>query len=178
MGYPPSNQHLLTPYHEARYHLAKWSRANQKSVTLYYIWPPLMNIFRPCMKEELFNLHHASAHNVIEWIFGVLKWKFHILHLPPEYSLRHILQLHSLPFIILLIAMNLRRMRMRMRIGKGMEMSQLVEGSRMMMMKWSGLVGKWTRHEVGWYCDCNVGAMCKQTYYMRAPHPWDVNTKF
>ena len=29
-GYPPLNQHLLTPYCGVRYHLAKWSRANQK----------------------------------------------------------------------------------------------------------------------------------------------------
>ena len=30
VGYLPLNQHLLTPYHGIRYHLAKWSRANQK----------------------------------------------------------------------------------------------------------------------------------------------------
>ena len=29
-GYLPSNQHLLTPYHGVRYHLTKWSGANQK----------------------------------------------------------------------------------------------------------------------------------------------------
>ena len=29
-GYLPLNQHLLTPYCGVRYHLAKWSRANQK----------------------------------------------------------------------------------------------------------------------------------------------------
>ena len=39
------------------------------------------------MKEELFNLRHASACNVIEWIFGVLKHKFWILLIAPEYSL-------------------------------------------------------------------------------------------
>ena len=38
-------------------------------------------------KEELFNLRHASAHNVIEHIFGVLKCRFRILLLAPEYSL-------------------------------------------------------------------------------------------
>jgi hypothetical protein len=35
--------------------------------------------FRPWNKEELFNLHHASACNVIEQIFGVLKKCFTIL---------------------------------------------------------------------------------------------------
>ena len=39
------------------------------------------------MKEELFNLCHASARNVIEHIFGMLKYRFQILHLAPEYSM-------------------------------------------------------------------------------------------
>ncbi len=37
--------------------------------------------------QELFNLRHASARNVIERIFGVLKQRFRILLLAPEYSL-------------------------------------------------------------------------------------------
>ena len=39
------------------------------------------------MKEEPFNLWHASARNVIEQIFGVLKRRFWILLITPEYSL-------------------------------------------------------------------------------------------
>ena len=39
------------------------------------------------MKEELFNLQHTSAHNAIEQIFRVLKHKFQILLIAPEYSL-------------------------------------------------------------------------------------------
>ena len=42
---------------------------------------------RPANKEELFNLCHASARNVIERIFGVLKRCFCILLLAPEYNL-------------------------------------------------------------------------------------------
>jgi len=42
---------------------------------------------RPLNREELFNLHHASAQNVIERIFGIIKCRFHILLLPLEYSL-------------------------------------------------------------------------------------------
>jgi hypothetical protein len=38
-------------------------------------------------KEELFNLRHASARNAIEHIFGVLKRRFRILLLAPEYSM-------------------------------------------------------------------------------------------
>ena len=34
---------------------------------------------RPRNADELFNLRHASARNVIEQIFGVLKWCFRIL---------------------------------------------------------------------------------------------------
>ena len=32
--------------------------------------------YSPANEEELFNLCHASAHNVIEHIFGVLKHRF------------------------------------------------------------------------------------------------------
>ena len=38
-------------------------------------------------KEELFNLRHASARNVIERIFGVLKRRFRILLLSPKYTM-------------------------------------------------------------------------------------------
>lgn len=43
--------------------------------------------YRPRNKEELFNLRHASARNVIERIFGVLKRRFRILLIAPEYNL-------------------------------------------------------------------------------------------
>lgn len=41
----------------------------------------------PANKEELFNLRHASARNVIERIFGVVKRRFRILVFPPEYTM-------------------------------------------------------------------------------------------
>jgi hypothetical protein len=44
-------------------------------------------VYRPRNKEELFNLRHSSARNVIERIFGVLKRRFRILLIAPEYSL-------------------------------------------------------------------------------------------
>ncbi|ESK82974.1 nuclease harbi1-like [Moniliophthora roreri MCA 2997] len=43
---------------------------------------------RPQSKEELFNLRHAQARNVIEHIFGVIKWQWRILVLPPEFSMK------------------------------------------------------------------------------------------
>ena len=46
-----------------------------------------VNLSRPQNKEELFNLRHASARNAIERIFGILKRRFRILLLAPEYSL-------------------------------------------------------------------------------------------
>jgi hypothetical protein len=45
------------------------------------------SIYRPKSKEELFNLRHSSARNVIERIFGVLKRRFRILLLAPAYNL-------------------------------------------------------------------------------------------
>lgn len=44
--------------------------------------------FRPANKEELFNLQYAQTWNVIEHIFGVLKWHFHILLIPSEYYVK------------------------------------------------------------------------------------------
>lgn len=42
---------------------------------------------RPQNKEELFNLRHASARNVVERIFGIIKKRWAILIRPPEYSM-------------------------------------------------------------------------------------------
>ena len=47
----------------------------------------MMYFNRPKNKEELFNLHHAMLRNVIERIFGVLKRRFRILQLAPEYNI-------------------------------------------------------------------------------------------
>jgi hypothetical protein len=44
-------------------------------------------ICRPSNPQELFNLRHASAQNVVERIFGILKCRFHILLLAPEYDM-------------------------------------------------------------------------------------------
>lgn len=42
---------------------------------------------RPINREELYNLRHASARNVIEQIFGILKKRFVILTHPSEYGM-------------------------------------------------------------------------------------------
>jgi hypothetical protein len=44
-------------------------------------------IFRPVDKKELFNLRHASAWNVIERIFGIVKRRFRILLISTEYKI-------------------------------------------------------------------------------------------
>lgn len=48
---------------------------------------PTLTKYRPVNRQELFNLRHASARNVIERAFGVLKKRFRILLLPLPYSL-------------------------------------------------------------------------------------------
>ena len=68
-GFPHCKE-LLIPYRGKRYHLQEWGRANLK----------------PVDREELFNLRHAQARNCIERIFGVLKKRFRILLLAPEYK--------------------------------------------------------------------------------------------
>jgi hypothetical protein len=55
------------------------------NVICYFIYT-LNNYARPQNKYELFNLRHAQAQNVIECIFGVLKNRFRILLLAPQYS--------------------------------------------------------------------------------------------
>jgi len=42
---------------------------------------------RPQNHKELFNLHHASARNAVEHIFGVFKCQFSIFKTTPEYPI-------------------------------------------------------------------------------------------
>jgi hypothetical protein len=55
---------------------------------LFY-WTQLisqLSYFRPQNHRELFNLRHAQLRNVVERIFGALKWRFPILKYGSEYS--------------------------------------------------------------------------------------------
>ena len=63
------NVKCLTPYRGVRYHLREWNQGNQ----------------RPRNAKELFNLRHAKLRNAIERIFGVLKKRFPVLTMAPEY---------------------------------------------------------------------------------------------
>lgn len=47
---------------------------------------PKLTSLKPANAKELFNLRHACIRNVIERIFGVVKWWFRILAKAPEYS--------------------------------------------------------------------------------------------
>ncbi|EEB88798.1 hypothetical protein MPER_13187 [Moniliophthora perniciosa FA553] len=62
---------LLVPYRGVRYHLNEWQRGH----------------LRPNNREELFNLRHAQARNIVERIFGVLKAKWGVLIRPVRYSM-------------------------------------------------------------------------------------------
>ncbi|KIL55163.1 hypothetical protein M378DRAFT_18193 [Amanita muscaria Koide BX008] len=68
-GFPICDE-LITPYHGVRYHLKEWARGSQ----------------RPQTYQELFNLRHAQARNVIERVFGIIKKRFNLLRAAPEYS--------------------------------------------------------------------------------------------
>ncbi|KIK14633.1 hypothetical protein PISMIDRAFT_116670 [Pisolithus microcarpus 441] len=53
----------------------------------FFFFPSfLFDFCRPTTKEELFSLQYASAWNVIERIFSILKHQFQILLLAPEYN--------------------------------------------------------------------------------------------
>ncbi|KAL0430313.1 UNVERIFIED_CONTAM: putative nuclease HARBI1 [Sesamum radiatum] len=70
-GYSNS-EGFLTPYRGVRYHLRDYDRGSGG----------------PQNKEELFNLRHSSAHNVIERTFGLLKTRWGILRSPSYYTPR------------------------------------------------------------------------------------------
>ncbi|KAL0352271.1 UNVERIFIED_CONTAM: hypothetical protein Scaly_1615800 [Sesamum calycinum] len=63
---------FLTPYLGVRYHLKEWDRSTRG----------------PQSPQELFNLRHASARNMIEQTFGLLKTRWGILRSPPYYLIR------------------------------------------------------------------------------------------
>ncbi|KAA3487475.1 DDE_4 domain-containing protein [Gossypium australe] len=53
---------FLAPFRGQRYHLNEWCQSHQTSTL-----------------EEFFNMKHASAHNIIERCFGLLKFIWGIL---------------------------------------------------------------------------------------------------
>ena len=72
-GFPTCST-LLVLYCGPQYHLAEWSHAQLWYVLLFcYFLLFSINFFSPATCEELFNLQHAKAQNVIKRLFGVLK---------------------------------------------------------------------------------------------------------
>jgi hypothetical protein len=51
----------LPPYQNQRYHLEIFHRRGAET------------------KDEKFNFHHSSQRNVVEWAFGLLKSRWHVL---------------------------------------------------------------------------------------------------
>jgi hypothetical protein len=79
---------LLVPYRGVWYHLAEWGRAAVRYVEpILHVFRAKQLVFSPVNKEELFNLRHAQARNVIECIFGVLKNCWDILNRPAQYDM-------------------------------------------------------------------------------------------
>ncbi|XP_057787503.1 uncharacterized protein LOC131004763 [Salvia miltiorrhiza] len=70
-GYANS-EGFLTPFKGVRYHLKEWGP----------------NSARPQNKEELFNLRHAKARNVVERAFGIMKMRWGILRSTTFYPIK------------------------------------------------------------------------------------------
>ena len=62
---------FLAPYRGTRYHLSEWREG-----------------CAPINYEEYFNMKHASARNVIERCFGILKMRWAILRSPSYYPIK------------------------------------------------------------------------------------------
>ena len=88
-GYPlrgtfnPLSQHALS---SCRMGKSIISKSNVIAV-LSILTSNFYYFFSPNSKEELFNLQHTKARNVIERIFGALKRRFRILSFGCEYSM-------------------------------------------------------------------------------------------
>ena len=78
---------LLVPYRGVHYHLKEWRQANLRYVVDSPDLRILLMVSRPQTREELFNLWHAALRNIIERIFGVVKHRFRVLQIPPEYNM-------------------------------------------------------------------------------------------
>ncbi|PLW05180.1 hypothetical protein PCANC_28401 [Puccinia coronata f. sp. avenae] len=70
-GFPLSDSCLI-PYRATKYHLKDWDVVGGK---------------KPQTPQELFNLRHSSARNVIERIFGVIKSRFQVIATGCKYNI-------------------------------------------------------------------------------------------
>ncbi|POW10394.1 hypothetical protein PSHT_08786 [Puccinia striiformis] len=68
----PLSESCLVPYRATKYHLKDWDVAGGK---------------KPQSYQELFNLRHASARNVIERIIGVIKHRFQVINAGCYYNI-------------------------------------------------------------------------------------------
>ena len=141
-SYLPMSKHVLTPHHGVQYHLAEWSWAEKSEWFSIYVQSPLIQSFRQCTKEELFNLQHISACNVIEQIFGVLKCRFWILLIALEYSLK--IQA-CIPAALATVHNFIHHYEMRSSIMRSWSVGWL----KMMMMMQSGLMEGWVNKMQG-----------------------------
>ena len=79
---------LMTPYISVWYHIKEWARGSQWFVLYTFLcYNTDEDLDRPCTYQELFNLHHAQARNVVERIFGIFKRKFRVFDRAPKYEL-------------------------------------------------------------------------------------------
>nr|GAT44780.1 predicted protein [Mycena chlorophos] len=83
----PLTAKLITPFRSTRYHLQEWALGRRRCVFEYSDSGIQFLMARPQTREELFNLRHAQARNVIERIFGVIKKRWRVLVIPPSYRM-------------------------------------------------------------------------------------------
>lgn len=67
-----SSEGFLTPYRSVRYHLKEWGPENEL----------------PRNEQEMFNMRHSKARNVIERAFGVMKMRWGILRSASYYPIK------------------------------------------------------------------------------------------
>jgi hypothetical protein len=92
-GFPLSDT-FLVPYWATKYHLKDWDVVGGTKyvnftvylfIIIYFLWFHLSS--RPQTPQELFNLCHSSAWNVIEWIFGVIKSQSLVVAMGCQYDI-------------------------------------------------------------------------------------------
>jgi hypothetical protein len=78
---------ILTPFRGVKYHLRETWAADKRYLRSILCLNAPTNYYRPENEKEIFNLRHSTLRNVVERVIGILKRRWKILRLAPEYSM-------------------------------------------------------------------------------------------